>query len=271
VAVSLATLGFASVIIGFAYYSVDVLIRAHLIASAGIGINGLYQAAVLVSTFVTGIVLASVGTYSLATLSQNAGAEQLQARLNELLRIVLPVAAAGLGAVGLLGQPFFSVLFSSQFSSATRYLPLLLAANYVQVATWAVGAPLLGQRRVGFWIGIQCTSIAIRYLTARMLTSEIGAHAVALGLLLGMVSDLVCYSFVCARILDIRLARRTILAFVAGGVAVTLAAMAGSFGAHLTTFVSASVLLCAVTMMMAWSDLQLLWRVTIRRCVQGRV
>lgn len=265
-ALSLATLGSASVVIGFTQTSIDALIRAHLIATTGIGTNGLYQAAVSVSAFVTAIVLGSVGVYSLATLSQTVDSACRQARFEELVRVVLPVAAIGLGAVGLFCQPIFSVLFASQFSAGIRYLPLLLTANYVQVAVWVLGGPVLGSRLIRFWIGIQLIDLAIRYTAVRMLSPLLGAQAVPLALLFSMVFDIAGYGFVCGWILKLRVARRTGLAFIAGAGAVALAATAGSLGTSPAWIFSAGFSLCAVIAIMAWSDLRCLPDAVMRRC-----
>ncbi len=251
----LAAFGMASLVIAFTQASVDALIRAHLIAFAGVSANGLYQAAFALSTQVTTVVLGSIGAYSLATLSQTAAASVLQSRLDELLRVVLPVSALALGAAGLAAAPLFTLLFSSQFAEGTRFLPLLLCANFVQVASWAAGAPLLGRGLIRYWIGIQMTSAAARYAAAVAGTPLIGSYAVPAGLLASLTFDLAAYLVVCRRAIGIAAGRRTMAAFAGGAAAVAFAAAAGSLGGALPVLAAATAVLVAATAAMAWKDL----------------
>jgi O-antigen/teichoic acid export membrane protein len=252
----LGSFGAASLVIGFSNSAVDALIRARLIAIAGMAENGLYQAALSLSAQVTAVVLGSVGAYSLATLSQDSDAKRLAERLDELLRVVVPVAAIGLGTVGLLAQPLFTLLFSAQFASGVKYLPLLLAANYMQVGSWAVGAPLLGCGLIRYWIAIQLASASIRYATVMLLPAAMGAYAIAAAFLIGMTFDTAVYTLVCTRRIGIRIAPRAAAAFAAGGAAVVLAALAGAFPVHPAAYAAAATVLFATTAAMAWPEAQ---------------
>ena len=250
----LASFGAASLVIGFTNNLVDALIRGRLIAVSGMAENGLYQAALSLSAQVTAVVLGSVGAYSLATLSQRSDAKRLSERLDELLRVVLPVAAIGLGSVGIAARPLFAVLFSAQFDSGVKYLPLLLAANYVQVGSWAVGAPLLGCGLIRFWVAIQMASASIRYATVMLLPEGMGAYAIAGAFLLGMSFDTAAYTVVCARRIGIRIPPRAAVNFAAGGAAAVFAAVAGSFVAHPASLAAAAALLLGTTAAMAWPE-----------------
>jgi O-antigen/teichoic acid export membrane protein len=252
----LASFGAASLVIGFTNNTVDAMIRARLIAIAGMAENGLYQAALSLSAQVTAVVLGSVGAYSLATLSQSPDARRLAQRLDELLRVVVPVAAMGLGTVGLLAQPLFALLFSTQFESGVKYLPLLLAANYAQVGSWAVGAPLLGCGLIRYWIAIQLASASIRYATVILLPEGMGAYAIAAAFLAGMIFDAAAYTAICTRRLGIRIAPRAAAAFAAGGAAAVFAALAGSFRVHPAAYAAAAMLLFGTTALIAWPEAQ---------------
>lgn len=250
----LAAFGAASLVIAFTQNSVDALVRAHLIAFAGVSANGLYQAAFALSAQVTAVVLGSIGAYSLATLSQTASAAVLQSRLEELLRVVLPVSALALGAAGLAAAPLFALLFSSQFAGGTHFLPLLLFGNYVQVASWATGAPLLGRGLIRYWIGVQMASTGTRYAIAVAGTPLMGMYAVPAGFVASLTLDLAAYLVICSRRIGIAPGRRTLARFAAGALAVVCAALAGCFGAGAYVLAAAAAVLAAATLVMAWED-----------------
>jgi O-antigen/teichoic acid export membrane protein len=252
--VALTSLGAASLVILFAHNFMDTIIRAHLILTAGLAVNGLYQAAFTLSSQIAAVVLGSIGTYAVATLSQTTDKNVIMAGLEDLLRVVLPVSTIGLAGVGLLSEPFFSVLFSSQFREGTKFLPLLLVANYIQVASWVAGAPILGCRLIFTWIAIQLTSVAIRYFLAVLWSPVIGVYAVPAGFLTAMTFDVVANMFVCKFRLGVSLERRTLLTFFAGGATITTAALVGCSAASLPAYVVGVGLLCCITAMMAWQE-----------------
>ena len=67
---TLAYLGIASLLSGFALNATDTVIRAYLILHWGVAENGFYQAAMSLSGQVTAVILTSVGTYAVGTLCQ---------------------------------------------------------------------------------------------------------------------------------------------------------------------------------------------------------
>ena len=239
----LGSFGAACLVVGFSQNSVDALIRANLISTGGVAQNGIYQAALGLSIVVTGVILGSVGAYSLAACSQTRDVTLMRGKLDELLRIVLPLSTLGLGTVGLLSQPLIVVLFSSKFGEAAKCLPLLMAANHVQAATWALGAPLLGHAMIRQWIGVQLISVSIRYATAILLTDRIGAQALAAGLLFGMLFDLSGYAFVCRR-MGISLPWATIKRLALSTMLVAAAAAAGAWADGIIEFAVAATLFC---------------------------
>jgi O-antigen/teichoic acid export membrane protein len=250
---TLAAFGTASLVSSLANGSGDTLIRAHLIAKSGLAANGIYQAAVALSTQVTGLILGSIGAYSLATLSQKSDGEKLTVRIESLFRVISPLALVCLGLVGLLAHPLFSLLFSSQFYDGTKFLPLLLCANYVQAAGWITGAPLLGSGLIRTWTIIQVAGAAIRYFTTMLTWSVVGVYAVPVGFLVAMIFDLAANIGVCRR-LGIRASRRTAVCFLIGSVAVFAAATFGSFPFTLWTGLMGTVALFGTAAAIAGPD-----------------
>jgi O-antigen/teichoic acid export membrane protein len=202
-AISLATLGGASLLGGFAYSLVDVLVRSQLIRFAGLSETGLYQAAFLLSSQVTQIVLGSIGVFSLASISGLTKPKDIGQQLHAMYRVILPISAVGLGLLGLLERPLVQLLFSSQFKSSSVFLPLLLIGNGVQAACWIAGAPLLGCGLVRTWLTLQITGASIRYLTVIALLPVVGIQAIPLAFLLGQAFDLIASLIVCSRSLKI--------------------------------------------------------------------
>jgi antigen flippase len=254
---TLTFFGGASLVSGFSNNATDTLIRAHLISSAGIAENGLYQAAFSLSSLVTTVILGSVGAYSLATLSQTRDTKIVASRMEELLRVVLPIAAVSLGGVGLLSQPIFSTLFSPAFNQAARFLPLLLCANYVQAAAWVAGAPLLAFGLIRAWIVIQVVGVALRYAVTILSSPLIGANSVPAGVLAAMAFDLLANIVVCSRFITLRIDGRMLLPFSVGGIAVLCAALAGLFLHHLSVYLAGFCALVCIVATMAWPEVNM--------------
>jgi O-antigen/teichoic acid export membrane protein len=198
-AVGLATLGGASLLVSFAYSLVDVLIRSQLIRYAGLSGAGIYQAAFLLSSQVTQIVLGSIGVFSLASISRSTEPGVISQQLRVMYKVILPVSAVGLGLLGLFERPVVQLLFSSQFESSQVFLPLLLVGNSVQAASWVAGAPLLGCGWVRTWLTLQIFGASIRYVAVTALLPVFGTQAIPLAFLLGQVFDLIASLVICSR------------------------------------------------------------------------
>lgn len=201
--VSLATLGGASLLVSFGYSCVDVLIRSQLIQYAGLSEAGIYQAAFLLSSQVTQVVLGSIGVFSLASVSKSTDPDVISQQLHVMYKVVLPISAVGLGLLGLVGQPIVQLLFSPQFKSSSEFLPFLLAGNAVQAACWVAGAPLLGCGRVRAWLTLELVGASLRYLAAATLLPILGIQAIPLAFLLGQVFDLTASLIFCSRRMNI--------------------------------------------------------------------
>lgn len=257
---TLTSFGSASLLSGFSNNATDTLIRAHLISTAGMAENGFYQAAYSLSSLVTTVILGSVGVYSLATLSETKDTKVVSSRMEELLRVVLPIAVLSLGALGLVSQTLFSVLFSPAFNQAARFLPFLLCANYIQAAAWVTGAPLLGFGLIRVWIVIQLAGVGLRYAATVLSSPSIGAYSVPAGVLAAMAFDLLANVVVCCRYIKLRIDGRMLLPFSLGGAAVLCSALAGSFSRQLSVYAIALCLLLGIVTTMAWPEINLALR-----------
>ncbi len=254
VALTLAGWGGASLISSLALNSTDTLIRGHLIATAGLAANGLYQSCSLLSGQVMTVILGSIGAYSLATLSETKDPAVAKLRMTDLLHVILPVTTLALGVLGLLSIPMLSILFTRSFGQASTFFPLQLSANYLQASAWIVGAPLLGFGFVRTWMFIQLAGSALRYAVTIVLSSFIGVHAVPAGLALAIAFDLIADIIFCRRCLGIQFDGRTMRNFVLGGAAVLACAMVGALSRPLQISFLTALLLCGIVAAMAWRE-----------------
>jgi PST family polysaccharide transporter len=221
----LASLGVASLLSGFTFSLTDVLIRSQLIHYAGLAETGLYQAAILLSSQVTAIVLGSIGVFSLASISRSTDPLVIRRQLQSMYKVILPISAISLGLLGLLERPIFHLLFSSQFQSSSVFLPLLLVGNSVLAANWIAGAPLLGCGKVRAWLTLQIVGAVIRYWIAVAFLPKIGTQAIPLSYLVAQVFDLTACLVICSVQLKIMtsradIARMAISSALPGGLAV---------------------------------------------------
>jgi O-antigen/teichoic acid export membrane protein len=246
VALTLAGWGGASLASNLALNSTETLIRGHLITTAGLAANGLYQSVSLLSGQLMTVILGSIGAYSLATLSETKDTAVAKMRMTDLLRVILPITTVSLGFLGLLATPLLTILFSRSFAQATTFVPLQLSANYCQAAAWIVGAPLLGFGFVRTWMFIQLAGSALRYAVTMLLSAWIGVHAVPAGLLIAMAFDLVADIIFCYRWLGIRFDGPIIRTFVFSGAAILSCAMIGASTHAIPVYFMTGIGLCGV-------------------------
>jgi O-antigen/teichoic acid export membrane protein len=177
-AYGLAFFGIASLINSFVQNTSGLAIRTALINQVSAAENGLYTAALLLTSQVKTIVLSSVSSYSLAAISQNQSRENITHTANQLLKVVLPLAALAAAALGVFSVPALIILASPKFISAAHYFPLLLAADFVQVFIWVIGAPLLALKMVRTWLVLDLIQWGARWSLVIFLLPILGPQAV---------------------------------------------------------------------------------------------
>jgi len=180
---ALAGLGAASVAAGMLHQGSDTLNRIFLMRWTDATQNGLYQAAISITYQVKAVVLGSVGSYAVATLSQDSSSARMSDLTNQLLRIVLPIAAVALGGLGLFSGLAVILLYSPDFLAAQRVLPLLLTAEFLNVIAWVFGAPLLAREHVGAWLILEVLYATTKLAASLPLITTTGAVGLAAGYL----------------------------------------------------------------------------------------
>lgn len=187
---TLAGFGLASMAAGFAQTFTDAAIRAALLKQVGTDANGLLQAPLVLAATLQGIVLGSIGSMSLATLSQASSVDETRWTIDRLLNVSLPLSTVALGLLGLLGVPAMIVLYSFQFAESAALLPWILCANLVQAFVWVVGAPLLASGDRAIWLSLDLVWNLARWVITLALLPQYGTAAVAMGMLLGFALHL---------------------------------------------------------------------------------
>ena len=204
-AVVLSTLGIASLASGFAQNSSEAVIRTELIRQVGVSQNAFYQAALVLAQQVKNIVLGSIGSYSMATLTQQYDRESMSKSANQLLSVVLPLATLSLGLLGMASYPLLFLLYSSSFTSATGYFPLLLGGDFLQVFVWVAGAPLLAFGHTKKWLGLELTYAGSRWLFVTLLLPDFGGIAVVIAYVLAMGLHLAANVYIYLKVFKLKL------------------------------------------------------------------
>jgi len=195
----LATFGMVSLASAFAQNLADAAVRTSLIEKAGAAANGLLQAPYVLSITVRGVLLASIGSFSLAAIGPRTDRKEVSAVVNGMLGAVLPIGVLALGLLGLLGSRALTLLYSSAFAPAASLFPFILSADLLVAAAWVVGAPLLAFGDKAIWLALDLLFAALRLVLAVALVDRLGSTAVVLGYLgaagVHLVLNLAVYRF----------------------------------------------------------------------------
>ncbi len=183
VGLGLASFGIVSMASGFAQAFADAAVRSRLIETAGAAPNGILQAAFTVSMTLKAVVLASIGSISLATIAPRTDGREISAAMDRLLNVVIPLSAAALGLLGLLGAPALTVLYSKEFASGAALFPYILIADLILVFVWVIGAPLLSYGDRVLWLALDLLYAFARWCVAIVLVPRLGNVAVVIAYL----------------------------------------------------------------------------------------
>ena len=216
VVLTLASFGAVSLASGFAQGFCDTAARRALIEAAGPSANGVLQAPYVLSQTVKSVVLASVGTVSLAAIAPKSDRAEISATIARLLAVVVPVGTAALGLLGLLGPWALALLYSREFSAGATFFPFLLAADLLTVFVWVVGAPLLAQGDRILWLVLDLVYAAGRWLVAILLIPSQGGAAVVQGYLVAVSLHVVLNLLLFRFRYRLRLARGHLLSLALG-------------------------------------------------------
>ena len=250
---ALLAFGIASLLVGLSDQFTNLFVRSRLINVLGAVENGYYQAGLAILGQLNSIVLGAVGSYALATLSQDPTRGNVTKVSNDLLAVVLPIAAMAFGTLGLLCEPLVLILYSSDFLPVQKVMPFLVFAEFMQVSIWVLGAPLLAQRRIGTWVLLEFIFYLTRTLASLWLLPRYGIEGVAIGY---TIATLVHFLTTAGAfwMLGFAVHNRNLVLLLAGGATTGLLGYAGSLAFDLRVFGAAACLLLAFAVLsMHWT------------------
>ena len=239
----LAGFGLVSMIAGFAQTFADAAIRASLLKELGPDANGLLQAPLVLAATLQVIVLGSIGTMSLASVSQTQSKEEARRTIDRLLNVALPMSTAALGLLGLLGVPVLYAFYSEQFTTSAGLLPWILCADLVVVVAWVVGAPLLAFGDRAIWLVLELVWAAARWAFSIALLPVYGAAAVGMGMFLAVVLHVGLIIVMIGYRHDLRVSWRYGLKLLAGlGLVALVSVIGANWTASIPALMGAAVL-----------------------------
>ena len=123
-------------------------VRARIIRVQGLAEAGQFDAAWGISMNQVSLVLASLQTHYLPALARLRGAGERpllerSAQIGRVLTLAAPVAAAVIATLALSKPAVLTLLYSSAFRPATRYLRWTLLGDYFKVGGWILSIPML--------------------------------------------------------------------------------------------------------------------------------
>jgi PST family polysaccharide transporter len=217
-----------SVLAGVALSAADVAVRAHLIAHSGLQANGYVQAALIIATQIKAVILGGVGSYSMVAFIPGSSEWDIHETGTRIVSVAAPLAFLSLGALGLIGGPLASVLFSRQFQPTATLLPILLTADFLEVFVWVLIGALLARGRARTWLAINLLLASLRLLFGMLLVNVAGATGVAIAYLASMTIVLIAHYVVYISGPQRRISAKAAGQVVAGGAAILLMGYAGA-------------------------------------------
>jgi O-antigen/teichoic acid export membrane protein len=138
---------------GLAGATALMAVRARIIRVQGLAVAGQFDAAWGISMNQVSLVLASLQTHYLPALArlcierERGEGERLvlerSAQIARVITLAAPVAAAVIAALACSKPAVLTLLYSSAFRPAARYLRWTLLGDYFKVAGWILSIPML--------------------------------------------------------------------------------------------------------------------------------
>jgi PST family polysaccharide transporter len=171
--------------------AVDFAVRELLIRQFSLAETDLWQAVAKLSdnyTMVMTAVMSSVYYPRLAALAPQPAAQRAWVRT--VLRMLVPLLAAGLGLLYMLRHWLLPVLFEARFGAAAGLLGSQLLGDWLRFVAWPLVMVLTAQARVGRYVALQAASAVLYAAALALLLPRLGlvgavwASALRHGLLL---------------------------------------------------------------------------------------
>ncbi len=161
--------GAASLVVSSTNMLAILLVGTFIIQRLGVDPNGLYRAVYGLSTQYLALVTGAMAAYSFAQLSAVASRPatdstrdvQLNAEINNNVRLVALVMIPILAAVVLLRRVGLIVFYSPQFLPAADLFPVQALGDFFFALAWAFGLVVLPLGRVWPWLWLNVSSTIV--------------------------------------------------------------------------------------------------------------
>jgi O-antigen/teichoic acid export membrane protein len=156
-------IGFASLTVGVAATVGEIAVRTFVLQGEGAEAAGIFQALMLISVQVLGVVVASVVFLSFTAISEaHAAGDRERARrtVDDTLRLTLLLLLPVLIALWLFRDEAIRLLLSSEFAEAGDLLPRQLVGDALRTAGFALGAALVPLGMTRIWFAVSLASVA---------------------------------------------------------------------------------------------------------------
>jgi O-antigen/teichoic acid export membrane protein len=149
---ALVVVGLSSLALALADQGAMLALRSHFVRVHGVAANGMFQAALAISTQVAALFYAYLSNYALGRLSGSPDAAGVTAYMR---RQWIPIAAAStalFALVAALSGPLLHLLFSERFDGARPMLGWMLAGEFLRVQSLALLFGGLAMQRTKRWV-----------------------------------------------------------------------------------------------------------------------
>lgn len=154
-------------------------VRAQILAAEGPATTGHFDAAWAISMSQAALVLASLQTYYLPALARTPSAAARSSEIRRVLVLACGAATAIITLLAALKPLVLTVLYSTEFTPAARYLRWTLLGDYCKVTSWILSVPLVATADLRAFIGADLAAYAVFLTGAAVLSRFTGAAEAA--------------------------------------------------------------------------------------------
>ena len=176
-------LGFAFMWSGVLTAIVALAIRSLIVRHLGLDANGIYQAAWGISGMFAGFILGAMGTdfYPRLTAAAHDHA-QMNRLVNEQTEIGVLLALPGLLGTLAFAPWVMRIFYSAKFMTGAELLPWFVVGIFGQVISWPMGFMLAAKGESRWYILVETTSNALRFVLSIILLNALGLWGTALAM-----------------------------------------------------------------------------------------
>ncbi len=172
----------------------DIEIRNLIIGQLGIEQAGLYDALVRLSRTYFTIITMSLSVYYVPKLSSIKDPKLIRKELVSTSKIVFPIIFIILLSVYLLSDFIFTVLYSSEFVSIKKILPMFLIGDFFRCCAMVLGYLFIAKARTTLFIIVSLASLIIKFSIVYVTLPYLALQAASLAHLSSLIFRFLSYS-----------------------------------------------------------------------------